>query len=154
MPASRHRYVAMTYEKILALSTQLDMMLVPKEGRILALHPYHATDLQLQDLEMFKTFFSTGSMFGFKIHVTSMVPKYNGTTGKKVEWDAPVRDTDAIASTVWYRDAVCRAKSMEDMYYRLNDPEYRGDVLGFNMRGIALPITGKYLGAMFTTKKS
>lgn len=46
------------------------------------------------------------------------------------------------------------AKSMEDMYYRLNDPEYRGDVLGFNMRGIALPITGKYLGAMFTTKKS
>ena len=69
-----------------ALSTQLDMMLVPKEGRILALHPYHATDLQLQDLEMFKTFFSTGSMFGFKIHVTSMVPKYNGTTGEKVEW--------------------------------------------------------------------
>lgn len=147
-------YVAMTYEKVLALSTRLDMMQVPKEGRILALHPYHATDLQLQDLEMFKTFFSTGSMFGFKIHVTSMVPKYNGTTGKKVEWDAPVRDTDAIASTVWYRDAVCRAKSMEDMYYRLNDPEYRGDVLGFNMRGIALPITGKYLGAMFTTKKS
>lgn len=147
-------YVAMTYEKVLALSTQLDMMLVPKEGRILALHPYHATDLQLQDLEMFKTFFSTGSMFGFKIHVTSMVPKYNGTTGEKVEWGAPVRDTDAIASTVWYRDAVCRAKSMEDMYYRLNDPEYRGDVLGFNMRGIALPITGKYLGAMFTTKKS
>ena len=43
---------------------------------------------------------------------------------------------------------------VEDMYYRLNDPEYRGDVLGFNMRGIALPITGKYLGAMFTTKKS
>ena len=41
------------------------------------------------------------------------------------------------------------------MYYRLNDPEYRGDVLGFNMRGIALPITGKYLvSAMFTTKKS
>ncbi|MFR5958670.1 MAG: hypothetical protein ACLUHA_03105 [Bacteroides stercoris] len=37
------------------------MMLVPKKGRILALHPYHATDLQLQDLEMFKTFFSTGS---------------------------------------------------------------------------------------------
>ena len=113
-------YVAMTYEKVLALSTQLDMMLVPKEGRILALHPYHATDLQLQDLEMFKTFFSTGSMFGFKIHVTSMVPKYNGTTGEKVEWGAPVRDTDAIASTVWYRDAVCRAKSMEDMYYRLD----------------------------------
>lgn len=26
-----------------------------------------------------------------------------------------------------------------------SDKEYRGDVLGFNMRGIALPITGKYL---------
>ena len=56
----------MTYEKVLALSTQLDMMQVPKEGRILALHPYHATDLQLQDLEMFKTFFSTGSYVRFQ----------------------------------------------------------------------------------------
>lgn len=146
-------YVAMTYDKLLALSTQLDMMNVPKEGRIMVMHPYHATDLQLQDLEMYKTFFSTGAMFGFKIHVSAMVPKYNGATGKKVEYNAPIRATDAIASMVYCRDSVCRAKSMEDMFYRLNDPEYRGDVVGFNMRGIALPITGKYLGALFTTKK-
>lgn len=147
-------YVKMTYEKLLTFSTQLDMMNVPKEGRILVLHPYHATDLQMQDLEMYKTFFSTGAMFGFKIHVSSMTPRYNGTTSKKVEWNAPVRSTDAIASTVYYKEAVCRAKSMEDMYYRLSDPEYRGDVIGFNMRGIALPVTGKYIGALFTTKKS
>lgn len=147
-------YVAMTYDKILALSTRLDMLNVPKAGRILILHPYHATDLQLQDLEMYKTFFSTGQMFGFKVYVSGMTVRYNGTTGVKVEYNAPIRDTDCIASQVYYKEAVCRAKSMVDMYYRLRDPEYRGDVVGFNMRGIALPITGKYLGAMFTTKKS
>ena len=80
----------MTYEKVLALSTRLDMMRVPKEGRILALHPYHATDLQLQDLEMFKTFFSTGSMFGFKIHVTSMVPKVQPVLRAR-KWNGTLR---------------------------------------------------------------
>ena len=34
----------------------------------------------------------------------------------------------------------------------LADPEYRGDIIGFNMRGLALPITGKYLGAIVTPK--
>ncbi|MFV0403650.1 MAG: hypothetical protein ACK5KV_06840 [Bacteroides graminisolvens] len=145
-------YYAMSYDKILALSTQLDLLNVPKEGRILVLHPYHATDLQLQDLEMFKTFFNTGTMFGFKVFISSLTPRYNGATGEKVEWEAPVRSTDAISSMVYYTDAVCRAKKGEDMYYRLRDPEYRGDVIGFNMRGTALPINGKYIGSLFTTK--
>ena len=38
------------------------------------------------------------------------------------------------------------------LYYRLNDPEYRGDVVGFNMRGVATPVTGKYLGAVYSPK--
>ncbi|MFR5958669.1 MAG: hypothetical protein ACLUHA_03100 [Bacteroides stercoris] len=85
-----------------------------------------------------------------------MVPKYNGTTGERGGMGCSCPLIRTLSPPV----SCCRdarfvvPKSMEDMYYRLNDPEYRGDVLGFNMRGIALPITGKYLGAMFTTKKS
>ena len=47
---------------------------------------------------------------------------------------------------------MARARGTVDMYYRLNDPEYRGDVVGFNMRGVATPVTGKYLGAIYSPK--
>jgi hypothetical protein len=38
------------------------------------------------------------------------------------------------------------------MYPRLGDPEYRGDIAGFNMRGVASPVTGKFLGAAYSPK--
>ena len=145
-------YRAMTYEQLLKLETQANMMDMPTEGRILLLHPWHAADLRNQDLEMYKSFFNGNMMFSFKIYITQMTPRYNGSTGERVAYDAPVNATDAISSIFYYRDAVGRAKSDFDMYYRLADPEYRGDIIGFNMRGLALPITGKYLGAIVTPK--
>lgn len=145
-------YRAMTYEQLLLLETEANMMDMPTEGRILLLHPWHAADLRRQDLEMYKSFFNGGMMFSFKIYITPMTPRYNGSTGERVEYGAPARATDAIASTFYYREAVGRAKGDFDMYYRLRDPEYRGDVVGFNMRGLGLPITGKYLGAIVTPK--
>ncbi len=146
------KYHALTYDSLLQLETMANMMNMPTDGRVLLLHPYHAADLRKQDLEMYKTFFNGGSMFSFKIYITQMTPRYNGGTGEKVAMDAEVSDTDAISSTFYFRDTVGRAKGSFDMYYRLNDPEYRGDVIGFNMRGLALPLVNKYLGAVVTTK--
>ena len=57
-----------------------------------------------------------------------------------------------VSSHFYYKEAVARARGTVDMYYRLNDPEYRGDVVGFNMRGVATPVTGKYLGAVYSPK--
>lgn len=150
--AINNTYRAMTYEQLLKLETQANMMDMPTEGRILLLHPWHAADLRNQDLEMYKSFFNGNMMFSFKIYITQMTPRYNGSTGERLAYDAPVNATDAISSIFYYRDAVGRAKSDFDMYYRLKDPEYRGDIVGFNMRGLALPITGKYLGAIVTPK--
>lgn len=145
-------YKRITYADILSLETAFNMMRVPNEGRILVLHPYHVSDLQLQDMEMYKTFFSTNRLFTFKVHVSADAPRYNGVTGMKLAWNAPVSSTDAIGSFAYYKESVCRARGTTDMYSRLNDPEYRGDIVGFNMRGIALPITGKHLGAIYSTK--
>lgn len=145
-------YYAFTYEELLKLDTQCNLMDMPTEGRILLLHPWHAADLRKQDLEMYKSFFNGSSMFNFKVYITAMTPRYNGDSGQRVAYGAPVNSTDAIASTFFYKEAVGAAKSNFDMYYRLNDPEYRGDVIGFNMRGLALPTTGKYLGAIVTKK--
>ena len=148
------KYYGMTYDQLLDLETRANMMNMPTEGRILLLHPYHAADLRKQDLEMYKSFFSGNMMFSFKIYITQLTPRYDGTTGKKLSLDAPVSKTDAISSTFYFRDQVGRAKGSFDMYYRLNDPEYRGDIVGFNMRGLALPLTNKYLGAIITNQKA
>lgn len=145
-------YYAFSFEQLLQLETQANLMDMPTEGRILLLHPWHAADLRKQDMDMYKSIFNGNNMFSFKVYITPLTPRYNGDTGVRVGYDDPVKSTDAIASTFYYRDAVGRAKSDFDMYYRLRDPEYRSDVIGFNMRGLALPITGKYLGAIVTKK--
>ncbi len=91
-------------------------------------------------------------MFSFTVVRSSLTPRYNGTTGQKDPWNAAVAATDAPSSLFYYKEAVARARGTVDMYYRLNDPEYRGDVVGFNMRGVATPVTGKYLGAIYSPK--
>lgn len=150
---NKRGYAGLTYEDVLNMETRFDELEVPEDGRILVLNPQHATDLRLQDLAMFKTIFNENKLFSFTVVRSSLNPKYNGSTGQKLPWQAAVSATDAPSSLVFYKEAVGRARGTVDMYYRLNDPEYRGDVVGFNMRGVATPITGKYLGALYSPKK-
>ena len=145
-------YKAMTYEMVMDMELAFDELEVPTEGRILILNPMHAMDLRMQDLNMYKAFYNENKLFSFTVVRSSLTPKYNGTTGQKAPWNAAVAATDAPSSLFYYKEAVARARGTVDMYYRLNDPEYRGDVVGFNMRGVATPVTGKYLGAVYSPK--
>lgn len=128
-------YKAMTYEMVMDMELAFDEM-----------------DLRMQDLNMYKAFYNENKLFSFTVVRSSLTPKYNGTTGQKAPWNAAVAATDAPSSLFYYKEAVARARGTVDMYYRLNDPEYRGDVVGFNMRGVATPVTGKYLGAVYSPK--
>lgn len=145
-------YKSMTFEDILTMATRFDELEVPQEGRILILNPKHATDLQLEDLKLYKSIFNENKLFSFTVVRSSLNPRYNGESGVKLPWNAPLSATDAPASLAYYKDAVGRARGTTDMYSRLDDPEYRGDIIGFNMRGIALPLTGKYIGAIYSPK--
>lgn len=147
-------YKGLTYETVMDMETTFDELEIPTEGRILILNPQHAMDLRLQDLDMYKAFYNENKLFSFTVVRSSLNPKYNSTTGKKAAWNAPVSATDAPSSLFYYKEAVARARGSVDMYSRLNDPEYRGDVIGFNMRGVATPVTGKYLGAIYSPKAS
>lgn len=143
---------SLTYEKVMDMELAFDELEIPQEGRVLVLNPLHAMDLRLQDMEMYKAFYSENKLFSFTVVRSSLNPKYNGTTGKKLPWNAAVSATDAPCSLFYYKDAVARARGTVDMYASLNDPGYRGDVIGFNMRGVATPVTGKYLGAVYSPK--
>lgn len=145
-------YKGLTYDKVMDMELAFDEMDIPADGRILVLNPLHAMDLRLQDLEMYKAFYNENKLFSFTVVRSSMNPRYNGATGKKLPWNAAVSATDAPSSLFYYKEAVARARGTVDMYSSLNDPGYRGDVVGFNMRGVATPVTGKYLGAIYSPK--
>lgn len=145
-------YKGLTYEGVMDMELAFDEMEIPAEGRILVLNPQHAMDLRLQDMEMYKAFYNENRLFSFTVVRSSMNPRYNGATGKKLPWNAAVSASDAPSSLFYYKEAVARARGTVGMYSSLNDPGYRGDVVGFNMRGVATPVTGKHLGAIYSPK--
>jgi hypothetical protein len=150
--ANLRGYKALRFEDILDMEVRFDELEVPPEDRILVIHPLHITDLRRQDMNMFKAVFSENRLFTFTLSRSSLNPRYNGAAGVKLPWNAPVSATDAPASLAYYKNAVARAQGTVDMYSRLGDPEYRGDIIGFNMRGVATPITGKHIGAIYSPK--
>lgn len=145
-------YKALTYQMVMDMELAFDELEVPPEERILVLNPLHAMDLRMQDIEMYKAFYNEKKLFSFTVTRSSLNPKYDGVTGQKLPWNAAVSANEAPCSLFYYKDAVGRARGKVDMYSRLNDPQYRGDVVGFNMRGIATPVTGKYLAAVYSPK--
>jgi hypothetical protein len=151
-PKNKKGFYALSFEDILQMETRFDDLEVPLEGRILALCPTHANDLMLEDIKMYKAIYNENKLFSFQVVRTSLTPLYNGSTLVKKDYESAAQTTDAISSLVYYREAVARCRGDVDMYYRLRDPEHRGDIVGFNMRAAAMPITGKYIGALVSTQ--
>lgn len=145
-------YKAFTFEDVLNMESRFDDLEIPLDERIMVINPQHMIDLRTQDMNMFKAMYNENRLFSFRLTRSSLNPKYNGTTGVKTAWNAPVSSTDAISTLAYHQYSVARAQGTVDMYSRLNDPEYRGDVIGFNMRGIAMPVTGKYIAAIYSPK--
>ena len=145
-------YKSLTYQMVMDMELAFDELEIPAEGRVLVLNPLHAMDLRLQDIEQYRSFYNENKLCSFTVVRSSLNPRYNGSTGEKLPWNAAVSSTDAPCSLFYYKEAVARARGTVDMYSSLNDPGYRGDVVGFNMRGVATPVTGKYLGAVYSPK--
>ena len=47
---------------------------------------------------------------------------------------------------------VCLARGDTEVFARYKDPKDRGDIIGFQQRAMALPIRGKYIGAIYSGK--
>lgn len=140
-------------EDILYLRECFDNADIPLEGRCLVLNPAHVTDLILCDLRTFKdlTNIKDGKPFnfaGFSIYQTTLTPKYNVSTLEKVAFGAEASVTDAFCSFAFHRDEVMKADGLVHMYARMDDPEERGAIIGFDKRFIALPIRSMGIGAI------
>lgn len=144
-------------EDILLLKRKFDKFNVPVDKRYLVLDPNHTEDLILFDLKSFKdiTDFRNGvpkRFAGFNILEYTQNPTYNLTTMKKVPFDSIPTSDHTFCSFAFSADEVMKADGTVKMYERLNDPELRGTVVGFDKRFVGLPIRNKALGAIVSKK--
>ena len=144
-------------EDILKLKRRFDVLDIPADKRYLVLDPRHTEDLILSDLKSFKdiTDFVNGEpkrFAGFNILEFTRNPTYNANTLEKVPFGNEKAETDTFCSFAFSGYEVMRADGEMHMYERINDPELRGTVIGFDKRFIALPIRNKAIGAIVSAK--
>ncbi|MDY0102821.1 MAG: hypothetical protein RBS07_07755 [Lentimicrobium sp.] len=141
----------LTFEDLLTLKSRYDELDAP-EDRILVLSPTHYNQLTRQDLTLMKAIMQGKEpLFGFRLFTFSKNPRYNRTTGAKVAFNAASTPaTDTVASISFVGSEVMRAQGTFKMFERLNDPEQKGDIINFQMRGIALPKRNKMIASVYS----
>lgn len=147
----------LTVEDVLKLKRSFDLQDVPADKRFLVLDPRHTEDLILTDLKAFKdiTDFVNGKpkrFLGFNILEYTKNPSYNVTTLKKQQYGTVADANTTFCSFAFSSDEVMKADGTLEMYERVNDPELRGTVVGFDKRFIALPIRNKAIGAIISSR--
>lgn len=137
---------ALKYTDILKLRTAFNKANYPMEGRVLVLCPEHEEDLLAEDVERYNRMMTTGTLAGFKVYVSNHGVQYN-TSGAKQEYGT----TNAQPSSI----AFCKSEVMRAMGTIDGEPEkrwadYRGWLLGFQMRFVAMPFRSKGIAAIYS----
>lgn len=143
----------MTFADILTLKERFDAAEIPLADRYIILHPKHVSDLLLEDIKLFKdlTNIKDGEPFkfgGFGCYQFAQMPSYKVVSGKLTKVPYADTATAQFASVAFYAKEVMKADGDIYMYARVDDPEERGTVVGFDKRFVALPIRGKGVGAI------
>lgn len=138
---------ALTYEDITTLSLAFDNGDLPTEGRILLLSPEHKQDLKNEDIKLFKAMMSDGSIDGFKIYTFTGNPKYNTADGTKMPYGSA---TGAVTSVAFIKTEAMRAMGTIEGEPEKRWADYRGWLLGFQMRFVAMPFRQYGYGAIYS----
>ena len=117
----------------------------------LVLNPQHAALIAKEDRLLYKSFEAKpgSELFGFKIWMHSQAPFYIKATGVKAAYGVAFDPSiHAYASVIFDGNEVMKAQGSFEFFFKLRDPDEKGDVFNYQMRGLALPIRNKYLGAI------
>lgn len=137
----------LTLNDLVALKLQLDLNLVPEEGRRLVLCPQHCADLLLQDQSFRDRYYNTATgklvanLMGFEIYEDILAPYYTAATKTKKAFGATPSAGDYQGSVAFWTSDLCSAVGEAEMFARMaeNDPEYRRNTLGFRLWHIIAP---------------
>ena len=138
---------ALTYEDITNLSLAFDNGDLPQEGRIILLNPEHKADLKNQDLKLYKAMMADGTIDGFKIYTFTGNARYNAATGAKLPYGTA---SGAVSSIVFVKSEAMRAMGTIEGEPEKRWADYRGWLLGFQMRFVAIPFRTYGFGAIYS----
>lgn len=146
----------LTFADILALKERFDNVEIPLDRRFLILHPKHVSDLLLEDLKLFKdlTNLTDGEptrFAGFGCLSFPYMPTYSFTGGKYSKVEFKGQETANFASVAFYTDEVMKADGEIYMYSKVDDPEQRATIVGFDKRFVCMPIRNKGIGAIVSS---
>lgn len=146
-------YKRVSFEDFLTLETKYRGMDVDLNSLVAVLDPIHLADLRAEDMKLYKEVLASGKLFSFSLFSTSVLPKFNLSTGQKKAFGAALDAANDMPTSIVYSDTeVMRAVGDVDMFAKFKDPEHRGDVVGFQQRFTALSIRNKYNGAIYSGK--
>jgi hypothetical protein len=137
----------MTYGDILKMRTLFNKQNLPTEGRILLLSPDHEEDLLREDVDRYNRMMDKGTLAGFKVYPFNGNPTYS-TSGVKNDYGEV---TGQPASLFFLKGEVMRAMGTIEGEPEKRWADYRGWLLGFQMRFVAQPFRAKGLGAIYTS---
>lgn len=145
--ANSSGYKALTYNDITDLSLAFDNGDLPSDGRILLLSPQHKKDLKNENIKLYKQMMADKEIDGFKIYTFTGNPKYNPADGTKMPYGSAIGNPSSVA--------IVTSEAMRAMGDIEGEPEkrwadYRGWLLGFQMRFVALPFRAFGYGAVYS----
>lgn len=141
-----------SFEDFLTIEAKFRALDVDMDTIVAVLNSVHLADLRAEDLKLYKDVLASGKLFSFKLHTFSKLPYFDVTTGKKKAFGAAVTENDTQTSLCYCKNEVGLARGTVDVFARYNDPEMRGDIIGFQQRAMALPLRNKYIGAIYSGK--
>lgn len=137
---------ALTYKDLLKLRTKFNKANYPMQGRVLLLSPEHEEDLLAEDVNRYNRIMETGQVAGFKVYTFNGNPTYN-TSGEKNAYGTLTGQPSSIA---FLNTEVMRAMGTIEGEPEKRWADYRGWLLGFQMRFVAMPFRSKGIAAIYS----
>ncbi|MCX6210136.1 MAG: hypothetical protein NTZ59_11745 [Bacteroidetes bacterium] len=119
--------------------------------RHLVLDPSHLAMISKEDKVLYKAMLAEegATFFGFKMWNYSKNPIYVTSTGVKAAAGAAyVSGTHNKSSFSFLGSEVMKAIGTMEMFSKLKDPDYKGDIFNFQMRALVGRVRAKYAGAI------
>ena len=137
---------ALTYKDILKLRTAFNKANYPMQGRVILLSPEHEEDLLAEDVNRYNRIMETGQVAGFKVYTFNGNPTYTAGGVKKDYGDM----TGKPSTVAFVNSEVMRAMGDIEGEPEKRWADYRGWLLGFQMRFVAMPFRSKGIAAIYS----
>lgn len=137
----------LTYADVLKLRTSFNKGNLPMTGRVLVLCPEHEEDLLLEDVNRYNRMMERGELAGFKVYTFTENALYDPATGQKQPKGAATGNESSFA---FVKTEVMRAMGTIEGEPERHFSMWRGWILGFQMRFVAMPFRNYGIGAIYS----